>query len=158
MELLPGFPLDSLGIGLELVDLPGVVLVFLLQLVDFFLEPLVLGALRAVNDHPVIPEHDMHKQPDGHKRHPDRGQASTLLKQLSKKWLEASANSICMSLSELSWPGEKLQPFSGWGANADFGEYYSKIHCLASALSASSSAWLGASEYTLTTGSVPESR
>lgn len=69
MKLLAGFLLDPLGIGLKLVHLFVVFRVFFLQAIDVFLQSLVLGAFRAIDDHPVGAKGHVHKKPDGEQGH-----------------------------------------------------------------------------------------
>src|SRR5713226_9406629 len=53
VELLAGFFLDAFRVALELANLLGILIVLFLQLADFFLQVLILGALGPVNHHAI---------------------------------------------------------------------------------------------------------
>ena len=76
VQLLAGFFLDGLGIGLEGFDLGSVAVVFLLQLVDFVAETLVLSPLLQVDHHAVGAEHYVEEEPDGNDGDCQGGQAT----------------------------------------------------------------------------------
>src|SRR5215831_1780173 len=63
VELLAGFSFDGVGIGLEGFDLRGIVVVQTLQVINFFAQILIFGALLTVNDHAVRPEHYVQEHP-----------------------------------------------------------------------------------------------
>ena len=63
MELLPGFFLNSFGVGLELINLARELGVVLLQKFNSLLQLLVLASFGAIHDHAVAAEHHMRKEP-----------------------------------------------------------------------------------------------
>ena len=137
-----------------------VMIVFLLQPVDLAAQVLVLGALLPVNDHAVGPEHHMQKQPDRDTRHASGGQpaprAMTTSAEAGRNFSlhaqpQASACGAC-STSALS---PRWAPGNTRISGTALFEYplfrrlrsISPVRCL-----------LPASEYTRTTGSVPDKR
>jgi len=158
VELFAGFFLDSFGISLQLIDLLGVPIVFFLQLADLLLQILILGTFGPINHHPIGAEHDVHKQPYREHRHRSGGQPPAYPVYPFDNRLRLGASSCGPRFSLIGALGERTQPRFRRRKNPDLRELYSKIHCFAAAFRSCKPCWLGASEYTLTTGSVPESR
>jgi len=146
MELLAGFFLDSFGIRLELVDFAGVLLVFFLQLLDVLLHALVFCFLSAIDDHTVCAKSHVHKQPD--RQNSDRHSCNPAPQfiQFREIRFKCCLNSARPSFCLIRSMGERTQPLLWRRNNADSGNAYSKIHCLAAALSFERAGSLLASE------------
>src|SRR5690242_562099 len=101
----------------------------------------------------------MGKQPDSEDRNGGRGQATSQVVEKSERGAKLCHAAVGPGLSLGCSGDECAQAVLGPRQHSNFLETsYSKIHCFAAALSLASSPSLPASEYTRTTGSVPESR
>lgn len=146
MELLAGLLFNPLGIGFQLIHFTGILLVFLLQLLDIFLHALVLSLFRAVDHRAVCAKGDVNEQPDGKDRNRDCSDPATQFVQLCQIRFKCCLNSARPSFSLVRSMGERSQPLLWRRKDADSGNAYSKIHCLAAALSFERAGSLQASE------------
>ena len=146
MKLLAGFFLDPLGIGLQLVYLLGIFVIFFLKPANILLQALVLGPFRPVNRHTVRAQHSVHKEPDGNNYHRAGCYPPANCIELFKNRFSPDSRFFGPSLCLIRALREGAQSFLWRRDDADFGETYSKIHCLAAALSFCNSCALGASE------------
>lgn len=88
VELFARFFLDGLGVVLQGFDLVLCRIVFLLELLHFFLQDLVFGFLLTVNHHAVGAKHNMQKQPYGDDENPGSGDATAGLMQFGGVWTD----------------------------------------------------------------------
>ena len=159
MQLLARFFLNRAGIGFQILDLAGIAVVFVLQRVDFLLQAMVVSAFFAVDDHAVGPESYMHEQPHGDDAYGGCGQSAAGTVKQGQIWAQLFEDALSESFRLRSAFDQRTKALLGSSKDADFWNlFYSKIHFLAAALSFSSASLLLASEYTRTTGSVPETR
>jgi hypothetical protein len=132
VQLLPRLFLNRVRIGrLQGFDLLSIVVVFLLQSVDLFLQSLVLGFFLPVNHHAVGAEHYMRKQP--HRKHRDRTRrqpASQSIEQGERR-TQSRHRPVCPGFGLRSPLHQRPQAiFRPW-QNPNFGQAaYSKIHGL----------------------------
>ena len=159
MQLFPRHSLDCLGIILKRVDLIRESCVLLRQPRDLLMQVLVLGFLLPVNHHSIGAKHHMHKKPYAENRdYAGRNAPPNAIEQRERR-PQPKHRPLGPGFCLRSVLHQRTQTVFRIGQPAYFAEMlYSKIHCLAPALNFVSSCGLAASEYTLTTGSVPDKR
>ena len=158
MKLFAGFFFDLFGVRLQAGDLVGIGVVLFLKFADLLLQILILSTFSAIDSDPVRTQHSVNKYPDGNYDYSGSCQATTHCIHLFHEWSHVEASFLGPSLGVVCALYEGAHSLFGRRDDADFRKSYSKIHCLAAALSFCNSCALGASEYALTTGSVPEIR
>src|SRR5258706_4724652 len=127
-QLLAGFLLNGLGVGFERLDVVLELLVLQLQVLDLLLKALMLSAFLLIDHHPIGAKDHMEGDHAGQRKHHGGGDAPP-------PFVEADRD----------LPEELVH-------------YAFSTQSFAAALNLSRSLSDVASEYTLTTGSVPESR
>jgi len=146
VQLFARFFLDCLRVALQRLDLLRVGLVLLLKSIDLHLQFLIFRTFRAVNDHAIRTEHHVEEEPGSQKNDACSGQPPARPINGTSEWLRFLNPALCESLRMRGSIHHSAQPIL-WLGDPNSGKLaYSKIHCLAAALSLVSSLAFAASE------------
>src|SRR5581483_3347525 len=127
-------------------DLLCISIVLFLQAINLLLQALIFRTLGPINCHPVCAKHHVQKKPDRQNSDCSGSDPPPYGIHALQKGFDLCTGSLSQGFSVVRTLGQRPQPLLGRGKNPDFWQTYSKIHCLAAALSFFRSSALGASE------------